>query len=159
MHTDSPDHGHTPTTSAACGGGAVNLEAIRSLLDVPLPPLEDMIEQWSAARTRSLLAMAAHQRPPEVADLLSELTYATSIAREVISGRWCVVAQLLRAGTDGANFWSVIGDAIGMTELQAKDGFHIWVASQNDLRHKTGRFGFVDAEANALHHLAEAASW
>jgi hypothetical protein len=77
----------------------------------------------------------------------------------VISGRWCVVAQLLRTGTDSAHFWSVIGGAIGMTELQAKDGFHTWVASQNDLRHQTGRFGFTDAEANTLHHLAEAPSW
>ncbi len=134
-------------------------EPIRSLLDIPNQPLEEMVEQWSAARTRSVVAMAAYQRPPDVDDLLSELVYATGIAREVISGRWCVVAQLLRTDTDGTNSWSVISDAIGMTELQAKDGFHTWVAGQNDLRHKTGRFGFTDAEANTLHHLAEAASW
>jgi hypothetical protein len=155
----STDHGHKPSGTARGGVGAANIETIRSLLDVPNQPLEEMIEHWSAARTRSVVAMAAYQRPPEVDDLLTELAYATSIAREVISGRWCVVAQLLRTGTDGANSWSVIGDAIGMTELQAKDGFHSWVASQNDLRHKTGRFGLTDAEANTLHHLAEAASW
>ncbi|WP_157984565.1 hypothetical protein [Lentzea terrae] len=152
-------HSHTPADTTRCGHDAVKAEAIRSLLDVPDQPLEEMIEQWSAARTRSLLAMATYQCPPAVDDLLSELVYATSIAREVISGRWCVVAQLLRTGTDGVNSWSVISDAIGMTELQAKDGFHTWVANQNDLRHKTGRFGFTDAEATALHHLAEAASW
>lgn len=159
MHTSSTDHGRTPTGDAPRGDDAVNLEAVRRLLDVPLQPLEEMIERWSAARTRSLLAMAAHQRPPEVDNLLSELTYATAIARDVISGRWCVVARLLRADTDRTNFWTVIGDAIGMTELQAKDGFHNWVASQNDLRHQTSRFGLTDAEASALHHLAEAASW
>lgn len=134
-------------------------EPIRTLLDIPNQPLEEMIEQWSAARTRSVVAMAAYQHQPDVGDLLGELTYATRIAREVISGRWCVVAQLLRTGADSANSWSVIGEAIGMTELQAKDGFHTWVASQNDLRHKTGSIGFTDAEANTLHHLAEAASW
>lgn len=135
-------------------------EPTRALLDMPSQLLEEMIEQWSAARSRSVVAMAAYQRPPDVDDLLSELTYATHIAREVISGRWCVVAQLLRAGADDeANFWSMIGDAIGVTELQAKDGFHTWVTSQNDLRHKTGTLGFTDAEATSLHHLAEAASW
>ncbi|MFI6100866.1 hypothetical protein ACIA8G_35400 [Lentzea sp. NPDC051213] len=159
MHMGSTDHDRKPTGASGSEGGATNTEAIRSLLDVPNLPLEELIEQWSAARTRSLLATAAYQRPPEVDDLLSELTYATHIAREVISGRWCVVAQLLRAGADGTSSWAVISDAIGMTELQAKDGFHTWVASQNDLRHKTGRFGFTDTEANTLHHLAEAASW
>lgn len=118
------EHSRTSADAAGSSDDAVKAEAIRSLLDVPDEPLEELIEQWTAARTRSLLATAAYQRPPEVTDLLSELVYATSIAREVISGRWCVVAQLLRTGTDSVNFWSVIGDAIGMTELQAKDGFH-----------------------------------
>ncbi|WP_112262441.1 hypothetical protein [Lentzea terrae] len=158
MHSGSTEHDRKPIDTAR-GDGAVGTEAIRSLLGVPDQPLEELIEQWSAARTRSLLAVAAYQQPPAVNDLLSELAYATHIAREVISGRWCVVAALLRTGTDGVNSWSVIGNAIGMTELQAKDGFHTWVASQNNLRHQTGRFGFTDAEANTLHQLAEAASW
>jgi hypothetical protein len=134
-------------------------QPIRSLLDVPDQPVEELLEQWFAARKRSLLATAVYQRPPSVDDLLSELAYATHIAREVISGRWCVVAELLRSDGNGAKSWSVIGAAIGMTELQAKDGFHTWVSKLNDLHHTTDRFGFTDAEANALHHLAEAASW
>ncbi len=45
----------------------------------------------------------------------------------------------------------MISEAIGRTELQAKDGFHTWVASQNELRRQTGRFGLTDAEAITLH--------
>ncbi|WP_394614501.1 hypothetical protein JNUCC0626_32100 [Lentzea sp. JNUCC 0626] len=137
----------------------MSIEAIRRGLDSPPQSLEHMFERWSAARDRSFLAMAVRQCPPEIDDLLSELTYGTSIAREVTSGRWCVVAQLLRTCTDSTNFWSVIGDALAMTELQAKEGFHAWLESQNNLRHTTGRFGFTDAEADMLHRLAEAASW
>lgn len=132
---------------------------IRSLLNVPDQPVDELLEQWHEARKRTLLATAVHKRPPAIADLFSELTYATHIAHEIISGRWCVVAEVLRSGADGANSWSVIGEAIGMTELQAKDGFHCWVSRLNDLRRTTGTLGFTDAEADALHDLAEAASW
>lgn len=133
------------------------IEAIVSPYDIPDQPLEQMARQWADARTRSLLAAAAYRRAPDTNDLLRELAYATRIAQEVVSGRWCVVAELLRTGE--ANSWPLIGTAIGMTGLQAKDGFHAWVTSQNDLRHKTGSIGFTDAEAIVLHHLAEAVAW
>ena len=132
-------------------------EPIRSPHDIPDQPLDQMARQWAEARTRSLLATTAYRRTPDADDLLRELAYATRIAQEVISGRWCVVAELLRADT--ATSWPQIGTALGMTGLQVKDGFHNWVTSQNHLRHETGAIGFTDAEAITLHHLAEAVAW
>jgi hypothetical protein len=106
---------------------------------------------------QAFLATHAEKRRPDVDDLFAELAYGTRIAQEATCGRWCVVADLLRSGA--ANSWAQIGAAIGMTETDARDGFHAWINRQRDLRYSTGTIGVTDAEAAELCELAEAVKW
>lgn len=69
----------------------------------PEPPthlsLTVMVERWQYARMRSFLGKHSDHGPAaDPGDLVVELAYGTAIAKEVTESRWCVVAELLRAG-------------------------------------------------------------
>jgi hypothetical protein len=130
---------------------------IRSPYDIPNQPLTDLVEQWSAARMRTFLATHYHHTEPDPNDLFAELAYGVRIAQEVTAGRWCAVAGLLRAGD--VDSWSLVGTAMGLTETEARDGFHDWINGQVDLRRRTGAVGITDAEADELYALSAAVIW
>ena len=90
-------------------------------------------------------------------DLFAELAYGARIAREATAGRWCVVAELLRAGF--VDTWAQVATSAGMTETEARDGFHGWIAVQVDFRRRTGTVGLSGAEAAELYALSEAVAW
>lgn len=130
---------------------------IRRPDDVADQSMNDLVERWSNARMQAFLATHAEKRRPDVDDLFAELAYGTRIAQEATCGRWCAVADLLRA--DAAVSWAQIGAAMGMTETDARDGFQAWIARQLDLRCRTDTIGLTDAEAAKLYDLAEAVTW
>lgn len=103
--------------------------------------------------------MARHWQRSEVSsdDLFAELAYRTRIAQEVTAGRWCTVADLVRSG--GAESWAEIGDALGLTETDTRDGFHGWIAGQVDLYEQTGIRGLTGDQAEELHRLSEVITW
>jgi|SRR5438067_8330141 len=117
----------------------------------------DLVQRWSDARMRALLARHDDTDGPDPKDLFAELAYGALIAREVTAGRWCVVAELLRAGA--VDTWAQIATAVDTTEIEARDGFHHWLTEQVDLRHRTGTIGITDAEAAELYALSEAVTW
>lgn len=88
---------------------------------------------------------------------MAKLAYGARIAQEALAGRWCAVAELLRAGA--VESWVQVGTAMGMTETEARDGFHAWVAGQVDLRRHTGTIGLTDAQGSELSTMAEAVVW
>jgi hypothetical protein len=113
--------------------------------DIPQLSFDALVECWSAARSRAFLAR--HQgREPEPRDLFAELAYGVRIAEEATAGRWCVIADLLRSGM--VDSWYRAADGMGITETEARDGFHTWIASQVDLRHRTGSIGHADDEGS-----------
>jgi len=130
---------------------------IRRPEDIADQSMNDLVKQWSDARMQAFLATHAEKRQPNADDLFAELAYGTRIAQEATCGRWCTVADLLRA--DAADSWAQIGAAMGMTETDARDGFHAWIARQLDLRRRTDTIGLTDAEAAKLYDLAEAVIW
>jgi hypothetical protein len=130
---------------------------IRRPEDITDRSMNDLVEQWSNARMRAFLATHAEKRQPDADDLFAELAYGARIAQEATCGRWCAVADLLRAGTTDS--WAEIGSAMAMTEAEARNGFHDWINRQRDLRYRTGTIGLADAEAAELHDLAEAVTW
>jgi hypothetical protein len=115
------------------------------------------VQRWEAARSRTFLARHTHEGIEEPADYWAELRVGTEIAREVQCGRWVVVASLLRAGAVTA--WAEVGGALGMSETEARDGFHAWIAGQVALSRRTGSVGLTRAEAGVLTGLAEAVTW
>lgn len=119
--------------------------------------ITDLVEHWSNARMRTFLASHTVQGTPDADDLLAELAYGTRIAEAVTCGRWAAVADLLR--TRAVVSWTQMGDAMGVTELEAHDGFYQWIASQVDLRRRTGTIGLTDAAAAELYALSAAVEW
>jgi hypothetical protein len=118
--------------------------------------VDTLLERWSTARSRTFLARhSGRQLDPR--DLIVELAYGVRIAQEVTAGRWCVVADLLRFGA--VDSWYQAADALGITETEARDGFHGWIAGQVDLRHRTGSIGLAEDEAAELYALSEAVAW
>lgn len=114
-------------------------------------PVSALAEQWEAARLRTFLARNGHETvTPE--DYWAELRLGTEIARGGRPGRWCAVADLLRLGE--VKFWAEVGTVLGMSETEARDGFHAWVAGQQRL-YEAARVGFTAAEADDLRELAE----
>lgn len=124
--------------------------------DIPQLSLDALVEHWSAARSRTFL-VRYKCREADPRDLFAELAYGVRIAEEITAGRWCVIADLLRLGA--IDSWPQAADAMGITETEARDGFHGWIASQVDLRHRTGSIGLADAEAAELYALSEAVAW
>lgn len=124
---------------------------------IPDCSMTDLVEQWSNARMRTFLATHSIQGRLDADDLLAELAYGARIAEAVTCGRWAAVADLLR--TRVAVSWIQIGDAMGVTELEAHDGFNLWIAGQVDLRHRTGTIGLTDAAAAELYALSAAVEW
>lgn len=124
--------------------------------DIPQLSFDALVECWSAARSRAFLAR--HQgREPEPHDLFAELAYGVRIAEEATAGRWCVIADLLRSSA--VDSWYQAANALAISEAEARDGFHTWIASQVDLRHRTGSIGLADDEAAELYALSEAVAW
>lgn len=72
----------------------------------PDQPITVLVASWSKVRTRALLARNAGSEQPDAEDLFAELAYGARIVQEVISGRWCVVAELLR--NDVASFGNAL---------------------------------------------------
>lgn len=115
-------------------------------------PVSILAQRWETARARTFLARHAHEGIAESADYWTELRLGTQIAREATCGRWCAVADLLRAGA--VESWAQVGDALGVTEIEAHDGFAGWILGQRDLYRRMG-LGITDAEAERLYALAE----
>ena len=127
---------------------------IRNPHDIPHQSVSALVEQWSEARGRTVLAKHAHLGELLAEDLFAELAYGARIAQEATAGRWCVVADLLCAGA--VESWAQVGNAMDMTETEARDGFHDWIARQVYLRQTSGAIGITEAEAEELYLLAEA---
>ncbi|WP_329055358.1 hypothetical protein OG738_17985 [Amycolatopsis sp. NBC_01488] len=124
--------------------------------DIPSLSLNALVERWSAARSRTFLAQH-NSREADPRDLFAELAYGVRIAEEATASRWCVVADLLRLGV--IDSWYQAADAMGLTETEARDGFHAWIVGQVDLRRRTGTIGIAEAEAAELYALSEAVAW
>jgi hypothetical protein len=122
---------------------------IRNPYDIPHQPLSALVEQWSEARGRTVLAKHAHVGELLAEDLFAELAYGARIAQEATAGRWCVVADLLRVGA--MESWAQVGTAMDLTETEARDGFHDWIAGQVDLRKTSATLGITEAEAKELY--------
>ena len=113
---------------------------------------------WHAARHRTLLARyGSPVTPADVEDYWTEIAVGTRIAREVMAGRWCVVAELLRAGA--VESWAQVGTALDISETEARDGFHGWIAGQVALYRRTGSIGITESAAEQLYRLSEAVVW
>lgn len=115
-------------------------------------PVAGLVERWVEARIRTFMARATHGEAKD-ADYWTELCTGTDIAREVASGRWVVVAELLRHGA--VTSWAQVAEAIDLTETDARDGFARWLSGQVDLYENTGSIGLTPAGAEALQALAE----
>jgi hypothetical protein len=133
---------------------AANPTMIRSPHDIPTQPVNSLVERWSEARLRTLVAKHSSAVELDCEDLFAELAYGARIAQEAAAGRWCAVADLLRAGA--VTSWAQVATAMDMTETEARDGFHAWIARQADLRRRTGTIGITDTEASDLYALTEA---
>ena len=71
---------------------------VRSPHAVPVRmSVAELLQHWSDARARVFTAHRAADRVVDPADLFTELALSARIAVEVQSGRWCAVAELLRA--------------------------------------------------------------
>jgi hypothetical protein len=128
-------------------------EPIRSPHDIPNQPRDALWDQWLEARTEVSLAIQAGIEP-DPNDLFAELAYGVRMAQELIPGRWHAVALLLRIGA--VDSWSQLGTAMGLSETQARDGFHAWIAREVDFRRNSGVVGITKAEAEELYALSEA---
>jgi len=124
--------------------------------DIPQLPLNTLVERWSDARSRTFLARL-NGRTVNPSDLFVELAFGVRIAQEATAGQWCVIADLLRLGA--IDSWCQAADAIGVTETEARDGFHNWIAGQIDLRRRTGTIGLAEADAAELYAFSSAVSW
>lgn len=115
-----------------------------------------LFAEWDAAGMRSFVGQYLPGGTVDPADLWAELAIGTRLARVVTCGRWCVVASLLRGGE--ITSWSDVGDALGMTEIEARDGFHGWIDGQAALR-RTSLIGLTEDQAEELYRLSEAVAW
>lgn len=132
---------------------------LRSPHDAALAGLSttELLRQWQDTRIRVLTAEHTSSTQGDAGDLFAELVLGQRIATEVTSGRWCVVAALLRA--DAVGSWAQVGTALDITETEARDGFHAWISGQVDLRRRTGTIGLTEGDADQLHKLSEAVAW
>jgi hypothetical protein len=154
--TDNSRHlssGNTQDREAAPSNESVR-KKIRSPHDITHQTMQSMVEQWSQARIRTLLALRTSLAELDSEDLFAELAYSTRIAQEATCGRWCAVADLLRAGA--VESWTQIGTAMDMTDTEARNGFHAWISGQVAIRQRTGTIGITGAQCAELTNLAQA---
>jgi hypothetical protein len=152
-----PSHHPQRTSSKVRPGQHEATATTHSPHGIPFQSVTSLVEQWSEARSRTLLAKHSAEAEVDCDDLFAELAYGARIAQEVTAGRWCAVADLLRA--DAVTSWAQLGTAMDITETEARDGFHAWIAGQVNLRRRTGTIGLAEAQASELHTLAEAVAW
>jgi hypothetical protein len=119
--------------------------------------LRDLVEQFLTVRNRTVFARHGVEGIERPADYWAELQLGAKIAQEVTAGRWCAVADLLRLGSVGS--WAEVGEALGMSETDAREGFSGWIHGQWNLYRRTGSGGLTDAEAEELRQLAEAVAF
>nr|WP_042178914.1 hypothetical protein [Kibdelosporangium sp. MJ126-NF4]CEL13512.1 hypothetical protein [Kibdelosporangium sp. MJ126-NF4]CTQ99197.1 hypothetical protein [Kibdelosporangium sp. MJ126-NF4] len=129
-------------------------EKIRSPHAIPFQAVSSLVRQWSDARARVFDAQHSATTDLDCDDLFAELAYGARIARDATAGRWCAVADLLRAGA--VQSWTQIGIAIDMTDAQAREGFHAWITGQVNLQRRTSTIGLTDTQATELTTLAQA---
>lgn len=128
-------------------------DAIRSPheLDARVSVL-DLVEMWEAARQRSFIARHVDHADPTIED------WWTRLAEEITSGRWCVIADLLRRGE--VESWAQVGSALDMSETDARDGFARWIAGQVNLWHRSNNtIGVSDEDSEQLRALSAAITW
>lgn len=89
---------------------------IRRPEDIPQQSIGTIVEHWSNLQLRNLLT-----RDPDANDLFADVAFCARVAQEITYGRWCVVADILRAGA--ATSWAEIAAVLDMTETQARNGF------------------------------------
>ena len=123
----------------------------------PIPPhapsdVSTMFALWVAARAQIDIARVLRQSG-QAADYQDTLRLGAAISREVLADRWPDVAELLRLGA--VESWAQLGETLGMTETDARDGFHAWVGEQVQLFERTGTLGMSPADAETLRDLAE----
>lgn len=117
----------------------------------------ELLNMWQDARSRTVLAERTPADEPMAEDYWTELAIGTRLADEVTCGRWCAVAALLKNG--GVDSWFQVGIALGVTEAEARAGFHLWISRQVDLRHDTSSTGLTEDDAEALYVLSEGIAW
>jgi hypothetical protein len=96
-----------------------------------------------------VLAKHAHLGELLAEDLFAELAYGARIAQEATAGRWCAVADLLRAGA--VESWTQLATAMDLTETEARAGYHDWIAGQVYLRKTSSALGITEADAEELY--------
>jgi hypothetical protein len=116
-------------------------------------PLTDLAQRWRDAQHRIWLA-EDKVGLPDPADYWTALAAGTRIARRTTAFQWEKVAELLRAGA--VESWTQVGQALDMTETDARDEFRGWVNWQITLRRRSELLGLSETEATELHTLAEA---
>jgi hypothetical protein len=115
-----------------------------------VPPAQ-LLSWWESANERAFRAKhTGHAVDP--ADLITALAVGTRLAQAISAPRWVLTAELLRLGA--VECWAQIGDALGTTEVDARDGFAAWITQQTALFLRTG-CGLTEAEAAHLTELAE----
>ena len=129
-------------------------EVARNPHDIPFQATTSLVRQWSEAGIRLLTARHTAGTQLDSEDLFTELVYGTRIAHNVTAGRWCTVADLLRAGA--VESWTQLGIAMDTTATEAHNGFRSWITGQVGLRQQTGTIGITTAQAFELSTLAEA---
>lgn len=136
----------SPTPSSAT-------QPVRNPHTIPFHTPTSLIQQWTEAGIRLLTARYTTGTELDSEDLFTELVYGTRIAHDATAGRWCTVADLLRAGA--VESWAQLGIAMDITATEARDGFRAWITGQVDLRQRTGNTGITTAQALELSTLAD----
>lgn len=120
-------------------------------------PLSELVREVADAHVRITLAKYAGIGPVDPADCWIEVVYGNRIACEATAARWGAVADLL--GAHAIESWAQVGNVLGLTEIEARDGFHDWIGRQVALHRRTDREGLTNAQAAELYRLSEAVGW
>jgi hypothetical protein len=137
-------------------------EPVRSPDAVPYQLITTLVDRWIDARTRTEVARYMREADMDMddvdpEDLFTELVYGARIAQKVAEDQWWVVVDLLRSGA--VDSWAQVGTAIGLTETEARDGFHGWISSEVALWRRNGTTGITDTEAEEFYALSESVIW
>jgi hypothetical protein len=121
-----------------------------------------MMDRWIDARTRTVVARYMREADMDMddvdpEDLFTELVYGARIAQKVAEDQWWVVVDLLRSSA--VDSWAQVGTAMGLTETEARKGFHGWISSEVALWRRNGTTGITDTEAEEFYALSESVIW